>query len=497
MTQKLGLLLSLLFVALARPDRIARLAPGQSGEQRPPNLIVVMTDEHNFRTLGCYRRLLAVEQAQMWGPVVVETPNIDSLARDGAICTSFYATSPLCTPSRGVFCTGLYPYTTGVVANQDPLPDDAETFATWLGERGYATGFIGKWHLDGVGKPQWAPERRFGFEDNRYMFNRGHWKRLELTESGPRVASRDSRGRPAYALEEADAESFTTDFLTSRAIEFIGEHEDGPFCLMLSIPDPHGPDTVRAPYDEMFAGESFRQPSSHDADVEGWPAWAQPKKGGQSQAKYFGMVRCIDDNVGRLLDDLRERDLLDNTWVVFTSDHGDLRGEHHRQNKNVPFEASARVPFIIRGPGIEPGRVIDSALALVDFFPTLCDVYSASMPAVAAPPDLEGTSFAPLLAGEEGDPGARIAFLRQGGSTPGWIAAVNDRYKLILTPGAAPVFLDLELDPDELVNRYVDQRGSDDLRSLAAALHSHGARFGDPILQEPDVREVLDEARGD
>ena len=77
MTQKLGLLLSLLFVALARPDRIARLAPGQSGEQRPPNLIVVMTDEHNFRTLGCYRRLLAVEQAQMWGPVVVESRLVD------------------------------------------------------------------------------------------------------------------------------------------------------------------------------------------------------------------------------------------------------------------------------------------------------------------------------------------------------------------------------------------------------------------------------------
>ena len=157
-----------------------------------PNLLVIMTDEHNFRTLGCYRETLSPQQAFMWGKAVVETPNIDSLAKNGAICTSFYATTPVCSPSRASFISGLYPQATPVVTNNIPLNDDVISFAELMKRQGYKTGFCGKWHLDGEGKPQWAPKRKFGFDDNRFMFNRGHWKKLEITPKGPRVAARET-----------------------------------------------------------------------------------------------------------------------------------------------------------------------------------------------------------------------------------------------------------------------------------------------------------------
>jgi arylsulfatase A-like enzyme len=166
-----------------------------------PNLLIIHTDEHNFRTLGCY------------GGKVVKTPNIDFLAARGAMCTRFYATTPVCSPSRAAFVSGRYPHNTPVVTNNIPMSDEIVTFAEILRRDGYATGYAGKWHIDGTGKPQWAPQRKFGFEDNRYMFNRGHWKKLEDTPAGPRVAARDKKNKPGYAVAGADEKSFTTDWL--------------------------------------------------------------------------------------------------------------------------------------------------------------------------------------------------------------------------------------------------------------------------------------------
>jgi arylsulfatase A-like enzyme len=119
--------------------------------------LIIQTDEHHFSTLGCY------------GGQIVETPHIDSLAEQGALCTSFDATTPVCSPSRGSLVSGLYPQKTPVVTNNIPLDDSIITFAEILKRNDYATGFAGKWHLDGNEKPQWAPKRKFGFEDNRFM----------------------------------------------------------------------------------------------------------------------------------------------------------------------------------------------------------------------------------------------------------------------------------------------------------------------------------------
>ncbi len=468
---------------------------GTAAEAAPrrPNLLVIMTDEHNFRTLGCYRKLLPPEQAFMWGKAVVDTPNIDWLADRGAVCTSFYAVTPVCSPSRAAFVSGLYPHHTGVVTNNIPLRDGIVTFAEILRRHGYATGYAGKWHLDGPGKPQWAPQRKFGFVDNRFMFNRGHWKKLELTPDGPRVAAR-RKGKPTYALDGADEKTFTTDFFTDRTIEFLRAHANEPFCFMLSIPDPHGPDTVRPPYDTMFAHMTFRPPRSAVAPVAELPSWGKRESKNFDQSKYYGMVKCIDDNVGRIVAALRELKLLSHTIVVFTSDHGDLRGEHGRQNKGVPYEASARVPFVLYDAAhVRPGTVIDQVLTSVDFLPTVLDLMD-----VPVPHAVHGRNAAVLF--RSGKPPADwvdVGFLRSTGSKPGWVAAVTDRYKLVFSANDPPWLFDLQTDPDELINFRDNPQYRGVLRQLATHLFEYTRRFEDPFAQHPGIAHDLRWAMSD
>lgn len=455
-----------------------------------PNIIVIMTDEHNFRTLGCYRQRMEGRQAYMWGPAVVETPNIDWIAENGALCTSFYATTPVCSPSRGSLISGLYPQATPVVTNNIPLDDDVITFAHILGEQGYATGYAGKWHLDGLGKPQWAPKRKFGFDDNRYMFNRGHWKNLKEDENGPRVGSTKNNA-PSYDVGDADESTFTTDFLMDRTIEFVEKNKSKPFCFMVSIPDPHGPDTVRAPYDTMYDDQEYEKPTSYDVDDRAIPNWGVPaQKAGFGQSKYYGMVRCIDDNVGRLIKTLTQNGILEKTMIVFTSDHGDLRGEHHRQNKGVPWEGSARIPFLIYYPQIvKPGTVIDQALSSVDFAPTLMSMFQ-----IKTDVNFHGRDFASLFSdnsGESSKSWTDIAFTRGTGDKSGWLMAVTDRYKLVISSSDKPWLFDLERDPDEMINMIDNSAYREIARDLAAKLGQYGKDFHDPRMDSVRVKSDI------
>ncbi|MCH7725604.1 MAG: sulfatase [Planctomycetes bacterium] len=457
--------------------------------ERRPNLLIINTNEHNFRTLGCYREKLPPAQALMWGKAIVKTPNIDWIARQGAMCTSFYATTPVCSPSRAAFVSGRYPQNTPVVTNNVPLDNGIVTFAETLRRQGYKTGFAGKWHLDGSGKPQWAPRRKFGFDDNRFMFNRGHWKQMEITQTGPRVAARNKAGTPTYAIGGANKNNFTTDFLTDRTIDFIGANKDKPFCYMLSLPDPHGPDTVRAPYDTMFADQTYEQPLSAKKSAKGLPSWGAKQQGGFNMAKYYGMVKCIDDNVGKIIDALRKDKVLDRTIIVFTSDHGDLRGEHHRHNKGVPYEASSRVPFLIHCPGkIKPGTIVDEALTSVDFLPTilrLIGVKSAELE--------EGRDASALLASSEPVEGWEdVAFLRGTGKERGWLSVVTDRYKLVYSPIDPPWLLDLQRDPDEVTNFFQHAGYREIVQRLSKSLRNYGKVHKDPFIQLPRIKADLD-----
>jgi len=453
-----------------------------------PNLLVIQTDEHNFRTLGCYRATLPPEQALMWGNAVVTTPHIDWLADHGALCTSFYATTPVCSPSRAAFVSGRYPQNTPVVTNNIPMSDDAVTFAEILRRQGYATGYAGKWHLDGTGKPQWEPQRKFGFKDNRYMFNRGHWKQLEDTAAGPRVKARNAAGQPSYDVTGADEKSFTTDFLVDKTVEFIHAHRDEPFCFMVSLPDPHGPDTVRPPYDTMFQQQVYQTPRTFDKPDGNLPSWGAKSGGFNGMASYYGMVKCIDDNVGKILAALRSGGLMENTIVVFTSDHGDLRGEHHRQNKGVPYEGSAKIPLVIYYPEkIRAGTVIHEALGCVDFLPTIISLMGFKTAGKE-----EGRDASELFMTGKAPAGWKdVAFFRGTGDARGWLAAVTDRYKLVYCSADDPWLFDLEKDPDEVVNFFRDPAYRDTVRALSREIVEYAKQHKDPRAEDVKVKADL------
>ncbi len=439
------------------------------------NVLVLYTDEHLFRTLSCY------------GGMLPGTPNIDEIARRGAIATRFYATVPVCSPSRAAFMTGVYPTTTGVTANNIPLPEQFLTFAQLLQRHGYATGYAGKWHLAGPAKPGWAPRPKFGFEDNRFAFNRGHWKQLADTPHGPRVATRNRQGRPTPRIAGANERNYTTDWLTEKAIQFIRAHKERPWCYMVSYPDPHGPNTVRPPYDRMFRPDQVRIPRTLRILPSRAPAWGRPDPAVTEQLlrrvmpAYYGMVKCIDDNIGRLLKELDALGLRDRTLIVFTSDHGDLCGEHGRLNKGVPFEGSARVPFLICAPGIVPaGTRVDIALGCVDFFPTLCGLLDLD-----PPQQVQGRDASGWFRGQPPPDWEDYTILRSA-SPPRWVGVVSGHYKLVLSHLDHPWLFDLSADPDELHNAW----GSPGLDGARQRLLRHLRAYAEAVKDDYALRTL-------
>tara|TARA_B100000809_G_scaffold237914_1_gene258225 strand:+ start:16190 stop:17659 length:1470 start_codon:yes stop_codon:yes gene_type:complete len=458
---------------------------------KQPNLIVFLTDEHNLRTLGCYRKTMSDEQAFQWGKnTFVTTPNIDTLAKEGALCTNFYASSPVCTPSRASFVSGFYPIATGSPVNDMPLNDTIITFGQTLKENGYATSYVGKWHLDGDAKPGFAPERKFGFDDNRYMFNRGHWKGFDGKDEHVSFLGKFNPKKNKYQFDATTAteKTFATDFLFNRSLEIIERDKEKPFCLMLSIPDPHGGDKVRPPYDTMYTHMKFEDPRTMHQNSANVPKWVNikgkknvAKKINQhGMAQYWGMVKCIDDNIGRVLTYLKDNNLEENTIVVFTSDHGDLLGEHSKLNKGLPFTTSAQIPFVIRYPAkIKAGKKIHTSYTTTDFTPTILNIMNAK----GIQKNYHGidasTSF---LSPKKEVKEERITYITNAANK--WAAAVDGRHKLVLSPMDKPWLFDLEKDPDELINFYNDKTYKKTATKLKKELLIQLEKYKDPILEK-------------
>ncbi|SMP42175.1 uncharacterized sulfatase [Neorhodopirellula lusitana] len=477
----------------AGPDSVHSV-PADLGER--PNVLLIVTDEHNFRTLGCYRQTMSREQAEMWGiGAVVTTPHLDALAKEGVLCTRAYATSPVCSPCRAAMFTGRYPHATGVPANDMVLDRSIPTLADRLGDAGYRTGYIGKWHLGGTGKPEWSPKVDGGFQFKKFMFNRGHWKKFDIKNGVPHVAAMKN-GEPTYSVSGADQETFATDWLTNRAIDFISEKESTkPFFAVVSYPDPHGPNSVRAPYDHMYDDLPFSPPRTYGQNIE-TPKWLAAKNHpvfrGEDMSKYFGMVKCLDDNIGRLIASLKEFGQLDNTLIIMTSDHGDLCYEHDRQNKGNPYEGSARVPLILRHPGnIASGQYYTQPIGSVDVTPTVMGLLGL----VGDPAD-HGRDLSADLVGhsqpEANKQSDSVTFLRIGGAKARWIAAVDSRYKLVISINDEPWLFDARQDPDELRNLY-GQPGTEEVsHRLTKELHRYGQQTGDPHLQNKKIAASLE-----
>lgn len=444
-----------------------------------PNILIIYCDQLAAWTLGCY------------GGNEVTTPNIDRLASEGVLLTNFYANTPVSTPSRGCFMTGLYPTEHGAYKNDRQIRQDIPTFASELRDAGYCTGYAGKWHLDGNPKrPGWDLRGKdMGWTDRKAMYSFGHYKTIE--DKG--------EGYPAFSSEVSPVpETYPTDWFTDRAIEFIDRHRTDKFCFMLSIPDPHGPYLARHPYDKMFPEKDIRFPSTlteepkcdnylyHESRIK------VDKKTGKTEyqlilenlakdkSEYFGMIKCIDDNVGRVIDFLKKEGLYDNTIIVFSADHGDMMGEHARMAKAVPFESAARVPFIVRYPARLKAAVYDNVASAIDFYPTLL-----SLAGIERQGNISGHDMSVFMQNESSSEKAwhDVAFLRCYASSYPWICAVTDRYKLIYgakeKPGEA-LLLDRKADPEESVNFFHDPKYKKVVKRLSRDLKKYCLEHKDP-----------------
>ncbi|TYA71720.1 sulfatase family protein [Seonamhaeicola marinus] len=483
----LGLLLTSLLVFGCNSQKKTQ-EKGAEVDKKKPNLIVIHTDEHNFRTLSCYQELLPEEQAFVWGKGNnSKTPFIDKIAHEGAITTSYYCSSPVCTPSRASLVTGLYPQATGAPKNGLHLREDIPTFATILRDNGYATSYVGKWHLAGHDKYSFGIKYNGGFEDNRFMMRGGHAPYFHIKDD--QIKGINEKQAAKLPKEEV---IHLTDYFTDKTLEILDRDKDKPFALMLSIPDPHTPDYAKPPYNTMYKDLKLKSPITMAPEhVKNKPSWGKDKGKNEAIGKasfknqknalkqYFGMVSHIDDSVGRILEFLDKNGLTDNTIIIFTADHGDMFFEHNRRNKGVPYEASSRIPFVIRYPDkIPSGKVIHTAYTNVDFAPTIL-----SLMGVETNAKFHGLDTSEDFTNNQKELDSdRITYFAKTGGW--WVSAVNNRYKLVLDKEESPYLFDLEKDPFELNNFYNDPAYKTIATKMQAELLKQMKEFEEPGLTQ-------------
>ncbi|MGH8792012.1 MAG: sulfatase-like hydrolase/transferase, partial [Stackebrandtia sp.] len=337
--------------------------------RRRPNVIVVLTDQQRWDTTGAGGNPLGL------------TPHFDRMAHTGTHAEQAFSPQPVCAPARAALQTGRYPTRTECFRNGVALPDDARTLAHRFGDSGYATGYIGKWHLaDDEPVP---PGQRGGY---------GSWlgaNLLEFTSDAYRTVMFDDDG-DAVLLP-----GYRSDACFDAAIRFVADHHDEPFYLFLSLMEPHHQnevDSYPAPegYAEQYHG-SWMPPDLATLSAHG--GTAHRHMGG-----YLGQIARVDEGLGRLRDALRSLGLLDDTVVAFTSDHGCHFRTRNDEYKRSCHDGSIRVPLALSGPGFDSGGVLNRPVSTIDLPPTLLDAAG-----IAVPEEMQGHSFLPLLRDPDAD----------------------------------------------------------------------------------------------
>jgi arylsulfatase A-like enzyme len=447
-------------------------AATKAGPARPentyPNLLILHTDQLSSWALGAYAGHLT--KTPNYGKVLVETPHIDSLARDGAILHNFFTNSAVSTPSRGCLQTGRYPCSHGAYRNNIELNRDEVTIARVLQNHGYDTGYSGKWHLDGEPRPGWMkPERSMGYADCRFMFNRGHWKKI--------VDQPDGTAKVFPYKVIGDRKTYTTDWLAGKTMDFIRKPRSRPFFYMVSFPDPHTPFTVREPYMTMYNSEDMVVPHTLNelSPNNKRAARKNEETMRKRKAHYCGLVKCIDDNVGRILDFLKDRKILDETIIVLTTDHGEYMGEHGLYGKNQWYRTAYRIPFLIRWPKkIRAGTVIDRFVTNVDVQQTLLGLMG-----IEPCGREQGRDASPLLRGEpvEWKDEAMIhhSSLKSAG-------IFTPAYELVLKDDGKHMLFERLNDPEQTRNLCADPQYRDVMRDLAARVVRHNIAVDAPTV---------------
>jgi N-acetylglucosamine-6-sulfatase len=433
---------------------------------------------------------------------VVKTPHLDRLAGSGVLFENAFVTTSLCSPSRASILTGQYVHAHGVTDNITPLPAGLPTFPQVLQRNGYRTALIGKWHMGGD-----SDEPRPGFD--RWVSFRGQGRYYDP------VLNKDGK--------RAEVKGYVTDLLTEEALRFIDDNVSRPFLLYLGHKGVHSEFQPAPRHRELYSNVAIPKPVTM-ADTEetyrGKPDWVRRQRNSwhgvdgmynhqtnfeQFYRDYCRTLAAVDDSVGRVMDGLERKGLLNDTLFVYMGDNGFQFGEHGLIDKRTMYEASIRVPMIAHCPDLFAGGQSVAGMALnLDIGPTMLD--AAGAPPLAA---AHGRSLLPLVRGEGN---WRTEFLyeyfweRDFPQTPTVLGLRTDRYSFMQYHGVWDVdeLYDIRADPDQRKNLLADVRvrtesgrnyqriGNPELKALVTDLQNrmHAILAATDGRREPTWSEV-------
>ncbi|MCI8624218.1 MAG: arylsulfatase [Provencibacterium sp.] len=369
------------------------------------NILLIMTDQHRRDCLGCY------------GNPEIETPNLDWLASQGTVFERAYSPSPSCVPARACLMTGMNPWNTGVLGmgrGQKGMGNYPVTIASLLAQAGY--------HTQGVGKMHFRPQRALlgfhntvldesgrvqspGFEsDYRRWFNENKGADYEFVEHG--IDWNSWIARP-YPLPEY---LHPTNWTAREAIRFLDRRDPNrPFFLKLSFARPHSPYDPPEYFFRLYENRTLPAPVTgewdaehRDADASAPDAWHgkhSDRETARARQAYYGSITHLDQQIGRVLMYLKKKGLLEDTLILFTSDHGDMLGDHYLWRKTYAYEGSAGIPLIVRLPeswGETRRSRCSQPVTLQDILPTFMEAVGLPIP-----DGVDGRSLLPLMRAED------------------------------------------------------------------------------------------------
>ena len=458
-----------------------------------PNVILFFTDQQRHDASGLHGNPLDI------------MPNFDRLATAGTHVFNSFTCAPVCGPARACLQTGSYITRNGAYANGRGLPDDMPTMAQCFNDAGYHTGYIGKWHLGG-GIPHSKQEGGVVPAEKRGGYRQ--WLGVEALEFGVdeyHTIPYDTDDRPVKLP------GYRVDAMADAGIRFIDEHQDKPFFLMMSFIEPHHQNHV----DDYPPPAGYRQRYSGrwtPPDLAALPAWSTRHEdhdnpsylnaGGTAHnhlGGYWGMIKRLDEALGRVQDALTSLGLDENTIVCFTSDHACHFKTRNSEYKRSCHDSSIRVPTGLWGGPFTGGGTLRQMVSLVDLPPTLLDACG-----IEVPDAMQGRSIVPLLGGAKADDWPEEAYVQICDAKVGRAVRTHRwKYCVMSDAGSYQVkdqwdqaeyteaFLyDLKYDPHELTNLITFESHSEVRRVMRERLYRRAEQIGEPRPKITEVSEL-------
>ncbi|MFW5980846.1 MAG: sulfatase [Halanaerobiaceae bacterium] len=452
-------------------------------KKEKPNILIIMTDQHRADMMTCA------------GRDEVPTPNIDRIAENGIRFTNAYCPYPVCLASRSSFLTGLYAHNTGAINNNDRLDWRYRTMVHHFSDNDYLTGLIGKMHFNDVHNHgfeyymsinDWlmylGPDvYKYANEIANHPLNQEHFYSTMIDDGAgfPDVANLWEGSSPWVGQvekfnfdsmsSEIEAEDHLDMFIARETEKFLKRYQDQKFFLVASFMKPHTPFFPPEEYAQKYPVEEMELPEI--GDIEGYPEpvknrikWIQSnddKLRKAHRAGYRGNLDFVDDCIGRVYDTLEELGLMENTIVVYTSDHGEMDGDHGLYQKFCLFEPAVKVPLIVSYPDNLPENEVTEALTeYMDLYPTLADLTDTSINTTInvdtfkAKDEIDASSFSEILYNpDKKDQDAIFSEYALRSETPRYMIR-EKRYKFIYNDNDQVIneLYDLKEDPGEEVN---------------------------------------------